>query len=186
MRGEETQIVGLDLPENALVLLPGTHSKWVHVKRGTIVSFTTYMTGDLFAALTRHTILQDHGNDWQEAIFLEALETGRAAAQGNTPGLLAGLFHIRARQILAQHETIHTKEWVSGLLIGAEVTEALRQPDAISMPIYIVGDIGLAQHYQKALAHFGLSCRLAPNHSAARGLYRIAQHRGVLHNHAKR
>jgi 2-dehydro-3-deoxygalactonokinase len=60
MRGEETQIVGaLDWSpeERGLYVLPGTHSKWVTVENGRITHFATYMTGEIFAALRRHTIL---------------------------------------------------------------------------------------------------------------------------------
>ena len=37
--------------------MPGTHSKWVEVADGKIVDFSTYMTGEIFAALKGHTIL---------------------------------------------------------------------------------------------------------------------------------
>ena len=61
MRGEETQIVGALAAEpdlaDGLVLLPGTHSKWVRLAGGRVREFTTYMTGELFAVLRAHSIL---------------------------------------------------------------------------------------------------------------------------------
>ena len=54
MRGEETQIAGALalLPDfDGVFCLPGTHSKWAHVSAGEVVSFQTYMTGELFALL---------------------------------------------------------------------------------------------------------------------------------------
>ena len=59
LRGEETQIVGAvpEGDEGILAVLPGTHSKWVRVESGRIVSFATYMTGELFALLLQHSIL---------------------------------------------------------------------------------------------------------------------------------
>jgi 2-dehydro-3-deoxygalactonokinase len=62
MRGEETQIMGaLNFAErergSTLFILPGTHSKWVRVENGRIVWIRTYMTGELFSVLTRHSIL---------------------------------------------------------------------------------------------------------------------------------
>ena len=70
MRGEETQILGsidrmrpqLPATEYVTVLLPGTHSKWARVRVGggrdpVIVTFRTYMTGELFAVLKAHSIL---------------------------------------------------------------------------------------------------------------------------------
>ena len=59
MRGEETQIFGalqlLDL-QQALVVLPGTHSKWARVHAGRIQSFSTFMTGEFFGLLRQHSI----------------------------------------------------------------------------------------------------------------------------------
>ena len=62
MRGEETQIIGameLDsrLRRTARLVLPGTHSKWVELRKERIQSFSTYMTGELFAVLRDHSIL---------------------------------------------------------------------------------------------------------------------------------
>ena len=60
MRGEETQILGalaLAGRDEGLFLLPGTHSKWAEVSGGRIVSFRTFMTGEVFGALKEHTIL---------------------------------------------------------------------------------------------------------------------------------
>ena len=60
MRGEETQILGalaLSGNDDGLFLLPGTHSKWAEVRGGRIVSFRTFMTGEVFGALKDHTIL---------------------------------------------------------------------------------------------------------------------------------
>jgi 2-dehydro-3-deoxygalactonokinase len=58
MRGEETQILGQDdLREGEVVVLPGTHSKWVVAEGDRIRRFRTYMTGELFAVLKGHSIL---------------------------------------------------------------------------------------------------------------------------------
>jgi 2-dehydro-3-deoxygalactonokinase len=73
MRDEETQVVGAvttglaDLSrapsgqcrteESVLIGAPGTHSKWAYVKGTTIEHFETFMTGELYEALCKHTIL---------------------------------------------------------------------------------------------------------------------------------
>ena len=59
MRGEETQILGgLEVEQTpALVIAPGTHSKWVRVEGGRLMGFRTYMTGEVFALLKAHSIL---------------------------------------------------------------------------------------------------------------------------------
>lgn len=60
MRGEETQVLGALLGVNTddlLIGLPGSHSKWVEVVDGCIVHFDTFMTGEIFAVLSAHSIL---------------------------------------------------------------------------------------------------------------------------------
>ncbi|WP_395689041.1 2-dehydro-3-deoxygalactonokinase [Caenimonas koreensis] len=60
MRGEETQVFGalsLLAMSDATLVLPGTHSKWVQVSDGRIERFSTFMTGEVFALLRRHSIL---------------------------------------------------------------------------------------------------------------------------------
>lgn len=68
MRGEETQIFGAISMEPSLqnaihqgmpvlIGLPGTHAKWAVVENNTITDFRTFMTGELFDVLSRHSIL---------------------------------------------------------------------------------------------------------------------------------
>jgi 2-dehydro-3-deoxygalactonokinase len=57
MRGEETQIVGNGLDRAATVVLPGTHSKWARVRDGRIQGFQTFVTGEIFAVLTKHAFI---------------------------------------------------------------------------------------------------------------------------------
>ena len=59
MRGEETQLLGLPPSDDTrLVCMPGTHCKWTRMEGGTVTRFTTAMTGELFAALSQHTVLR--------------------------------------------------------------------------------------------------------------------------------
>ena len=62
MRGEETELIGLmeHLESAAVYVLPGSHSKLIHVDgAGRIVDFTTMLTGEMIAALSQNTILKD-------------------------------------------------------------------------------------------------------------------------------
>ncbi len=61
MRGEETQIAGLVAGEpgfDGVACLPGTHTKWCHVSAGEVVSFASYMTGEIFALLAGSSVLR--------------------------------------------------------------------------------------------------------------------------------
>ena len=64
MRGEETQILGSIVKETGeedgsrrLLVMPGTHSKWTLIDGEQIRWFSTFMTGELFSILSRHSLL---------------------------------------------------------------------------------------------------------------------------------
>ena len=60
MRGEETQIKGFlanDPKFDGVICLPGTHTKWAHISAEEIVSFRTFMTGELFSLLSKNSVL---------------------------------------------------------------------------------------------------------------------------------
>jgi 2-dehydro-3-deoxygalactonokinase len=61
MRGEETQIAGFlaaALGFDGVLCLPGTHAKWVQISAGEVVSFRTFMTGELFDLLSAVSVLR--------------------------------------------------------------------------------------------------------------------------------
>ena len=51
MRGEETQAIGTGV-RRGLLSLPGTHGKWIEMVDGRIARFATFVTGELFAAVS--------------------------------------------------------------------------------------------------------------------------------------
>ncbi|WP_412563815.1 2-dehydro-3-deoxygalactonokinase [Thalassobius sp. MITS945101] len=153
MRGEETQIAGLlaKAPDiEGLVCLPGTHSKWVFVRQGAIEGFRTYLTGELFALLTRQSVLRHStGAGWQSEGFLEGLSTGLEREGGG----FADLFSVRADMLIGGRSTDFLTAKLSGLLLGSELA-AVRGLWAVDN-VQIVGDARLAQHYQQALEYIG-------------------------------
>ncbi len=64
MRGEETKLLGFDIPddEERIFIFPGTHSKHVFVKNKTGIDFKTYMTGELFNLMSEKSILRSCGS----------------------------------------------------------------------------------------------------------------------------
>ncbi|MBM3594201.1 MAG: 2-dehydro-3-deoxygalactonokinase, partial [Alphaproteobacteria bacterium] len=126
MRGEETQILGaLDrLPDQETTLcLPGSHSKWVRVRAGQILDFSTQMTGEVFAALSAHTILArslHRGAAHHPGAFARGLDRAR---QGG--GLLHQLFSLRSLSLFDAMPQMEAASYLSGLLIGHEVAAAL-------------------------------------------------------------
>jgi len=128
MRGEETQLLGalgLDAVGEALVCMPGTHSKWVRVRGGIVERFSTFMTGELFSAVSRETILSlaIAGADEAEDVanFKAAVKAAYAA-----PAFAANLlFTARSRQLLFGGTAAAARETLSGTLIGAELAAGL-------------------------------------------------------------
>lgn len=179
MRGEETQIVGAagsGLGDGVYVT-PGTHSKWISVKDGRIEDYATYMTGEIFGALRSHTILGALMADgpFSEDGFLRGVQTG--LAQGDD--LLRRLFSVRSLPLFGKIREDMTSDYLSGLLIGAEIKGALasgRSPEQVT----IVGRGDLAERYDIALRQAGLSVRAAPETIAARGHFLIAQAAGLM------
>lgn len=179
MRGEETQIIGassLGLTDGKFVM-PGTHSKWVEVLGGQIVDFSTYMTGEIFAALKEHTILGTlmEGEDFNE----EAFEMGVAAGLDSKTSLLHDLFHVRTLPLMGKIPKVATADYMSGMLIGAEVAAATRDVEDIGT-ITIVGRNDLSDRYETVLHTAGFQSRRAPDDIVAKGHFLIARAAGLL------
>jgi 2-dehydro-3-deoxygalactonokinase len=159
MRGEETQLLGClaRLPAGAsLVAMPGTHCKWVRVESGVVTGFSTFMTGELFAAISQYTILAhaiggSGGFGPDSPAFLDAVE--RAARE---PGRLSTLmFSIRARGLLQGLSPEDAEATLSGLIIGLEIAGA-RRPEDSSTPVHLVASGRLAALYRSALGRLGI------------------------------
>ena len=103
MRGEETQLLGalgVDAADDAVVCMPGTHSKWVRVSGGTVERFATFMTGELFDVISRETILSHAVTGADEAEDIDAFKSAVMAAF-ETPAFAANLlFQVRSGQLL--------------------------------------------------------------------------------------
>jgi 2-dehydro-3-deoxygalactonokinase len=176
MRGEETQIFGaMDPSAEALVVAPGTHSKWCRVGKGGIAGFRTYMTGELFAVLKSHSILGRlmRGQAHDEAAFVHGVRLSLA-----DPDLLGLLFSVRSETLFDRISPEAAAAYLSGLLIGAEVRAGLAEMhDARDAPILVIAAEGLAGPYRTALTLAGAEpARVIDGAwASARGLWRLAR-----------
>ncbi len=179
MRGEETQLFGLD--GDGIVVLPGTHTKWAELRDGAIASFTTCMTGELFglildpglvgAVVTSRTL--------DEAAF------ARGAADGEAldGGLAHHLFTVRSRTLRGDVASDAAWSYASGLLIGAEVAA---MTDALDLagggaPVRVVGAPDVSARYAAALARKDVAVELVDvGRATAAGLMRVARAAGVF------
>ncbi|THH35949.1 2-dehydro-3-deoxygalactonokinase [Aliishimia ponticola] len=160
MRGEETQIAGfLALKDgwDGVICLPGTHTKWVHLSAGEVVSFQTFMTGELFALLAGQSVLR-HSVDtsgWDAAAFAEAA----SEAMSRPEALAARLFRLRAAHLLEGPQPARACAELSGLLIGAELAAA--RPYWLGQNIAVIGADAVARAYVEALSLQGNSATFA-------------------------
>ena len=159
MRGEETQVAGalaLNPGFDGVICAPGTHSKWMQVSAGEVVSFQTYMTGELFALLSgqsvlRHSMVVDGTEAWDDASF----DAGLSDALSRPDRIAARLFSLRAEFLLHGMPPAEGRARLSGLLIGIELAGA--KPYWLGQKVILIGAPALAASYIRALSQQGLT-----------------------------
>ncbi len=158
MRGEETQIAGFLAAApgfDGVLCLPGTHAKWVQISAEEVVSFRTFMTGELFDLLSGHSVLRhsiaEDGSD--AAAFQEAVSDTLSRPES----LAQRLFSIRAGQLLEGIGGDIGRARLSGYLIGAEL--AASRPYWLGQDVVIAGAPALTKAYAAALATQGVTAR---------------------------
>lgn len=178
MRGEETQLVGIldSVGPHDLVVLPGTHSKWVTVSDAAIVEFATYVTGELFELVRHHSIIGAviDGDVMDEETFVRGVEQG-LDREGTSGGILHSLFGVRTSGVLEPTTRPGLHSYLSGLLLGTEIVGATasRVPERVTL----VGGDSLLAGYRLAFDIAGISTNTIEN-AAPQGLKRLAEIRG--------
>ncbi len=178
MRGEETQIIGaasvLDM-ESGLMVLPGTHSKWVTLEGGAIAGFNTFMTGEFYSLLSKHSILAKSLPDPSEKeapldtkAYLHGIEHATLSES-----LLNTAFSLRVKSIFGQMHPAQAASYLSGLVIGEELISMQLEPGS---EVVIVGSQALCERYHLALQHLQVECRTLGTQAAWAGLHLIYQH----------
>lgn len=160
IRGEETQLLGAAAElgnGDHLVCMPGTHSKWVRLSGGRVEGFSTFMTGELFDAIAKNTILS---HSISEAGPVSAGSDAFRAAISRmvkSPALATSqLFSVRAGALISGLKPDDAKARLSGTLIGLEIAGALSLV-AEGTPVALVVSGGLGTLYGEALAAAGLA-----------------------------
>lgn len=160
MRGEETQLAGLasliDLPEQSetLYLLPGTHSKHISVTNNEITHFKTFMTGEIFDIISKHSILAhavsapgaSSTNNRQSDAFKKGV------LKSFESPLLNSLFSVRINQLKEYLSKVENYFYLSGLLIGSEINY-LRNSNR---QLILCSSVSLQGLYRSALEYAGL------------------------------
>ncbi|WP_426619351.1 2-dehydro-3-deoxygalactonokinase [Pseudomonas rustica] len=192
MRGEETQVLGVlqNLPVEAgadlLIGLPGSHSKWVDVVDGCITRFDTFMTGEVFAVLSEHSIL---GRTQQvSATFdAQAFDRGVQIAQSadGELGVLSTLFSARTLGLTGELSPTAQADYLSGLMIGHELAALAsaqrRRRNNPNLPsIILIGNAQLCARYRRALDACGFTKVTLAEQATERGLWQLALAAGLI------
>nr|WP_306263924.1 2-dehydro-3-deoxygalactonokinase [Pararhizobium sp. IMCC3301] len=192
MRGEETQIVGFGLDKDICVVLPGTHSKWARIGDGRIQGFQTFVTGEIFALLSKHSFIAKAAGDETGAMDWAAFDRGAeqaGRALPETDALLSLLFSARTGILAGQMAATETRDYISGLLIGHEFRQAdlcgwIDRQAEIGGEIGIVGNDGLNDRYERVARSLNLTVRKGREEAAIDGALAIASHRKSKITHA--
>jgi 2-dehydro-3-deoxygalactonokinase len=186
IRGEETQVIGIlddgETADEILIGLPGTHSKWVYVQPTTqrITHFDTFMTGEVFAALSKHTILgrtMQVDGDTSDAAFLRGAKVG--GSDEGRAGILSNIFSSRTLGLIGELNGAEQAEYLSGLLIGHEIA-AIRAKTDVKTPIILIGNDKLCQRYLQTLLFYGLENVRISAQATERGLWKLAQQANLV------
>ncbi|MFJ4250440.1 2-dehydro-3-deoxygalactonokinase [Pseudomonas sp. NPDC089741] len=192
MRGEETQVLGVlqSLPVEAgndlLIGLPGSHSKWVNVVDGCITHFDTFMTGEVFAVLSEHSIL---GRTLKQgaAFDAQAFDRGVQIAQSadGELGVLSTLFSVRTLGLTGELSPTAQADYLSGLMIGHELvalaTVQRRRRNNRNLPsIILIGNAQLCARYSRVLDVCGFADVTLAEQATERGLWQLALAAGLI------
>lgn len=173
MRGEEVQIFGaLQLAgrDTATLVLPGTHSKWAQVEHGRVTRFSTFMTGEVYALLSQHSILGktlDLNGAFDEAAFLQGVDQSQTAGS-----VLNKLFAVRTLGLFERLPAAALPSYLSGLLIGEELRTQSASAD--TAPVILIGSHALTSRYTLALQHLGIACQSRGAEATWAGLFALA------------
>ena len=192
MRGEETQVLGVlqNLPVEAgsdlLIGLPGSHSKWVEVVDGCITHFDTFMTGEVFAVLSEHSILgrtQQQGAAFDGQAFDRGVQVA-LSADGEL-GVLSTLFSARTLGLTGELSPTAQADYLSGLMIGHELAALAavqrRRRAKPNLPsIVLIGNAQLCARYSRALDACGFANVTLAEQATERGLWQLALAAGLI------
>lgn len=176
MRGEEMSLFGLTETDGIFVL-PGPHAKWVTMEGGRITAITTYMSGEILNLLKKDSLVSrliPATYEENPEAFRRGVQT--AYEENTLPGrILARIFSARSLVLFDRLAPEEIADYLAGLMIGGEISEALGADR--SKKINIVGHAAIAGRYKTAIELFGGQANLVTPDIAA-GFRRVASRHG--------
>ena len=185
MRGEETQLLGLwgaysDNDGPMTFCLPGTHCKWGQLDHGRLESFSTVMTGELFALLCQHSSLAKGQIEALSQFDQEWFDAGVSLAQ-EQGGLMHQLFTARSRTVTGELPSSGLTSYLSGILIGTDVLANLDL--CRNRHLYLIGSVAVSTRYQRVFSRFSVDVsQVTAKQASVQGfvtLAKAAQTKGI-------
>ena len=141
------------------------------------------MTGDLYAAVLDHTVVsQLHVKE--DTASMDAFELGIQTGYSEHENMLHLLFGARAKVLFNELKQTEVSDYLSGLLIGMEISSALSTIGIPSSGVELIGDEGLCERYHRALQICGIDACRSDNSRIGTTYVKIAQKAGIIRNTA--
>lgn len=147
LQGTEALIAGYlaEHPKfDGILCIPGPATKWCHISAEEIVSFQSFVSGELIAALAPTLT-----NDFDQPTFLNAVQD----AMSNPHRMASRLATLRAEQVLNPTDASDLAAGIAGTVIGVELAGA--RAYWLGQMVVVLGDGALAAAYLAALQDAG-------------------------------
>jgi 2-dehydro-3-deoxygalactonokinase len=158
MRGEETQLLGLLALKpgfEGTAILPGTHSKWVELRDGRIVRFSSAMTGEIYEVLSQHSVLRhSFAGETSGPALEDGIKAGLEAGLDRPELFTALAFRTRAAMLLSGKGPDWCSGYLSGLLVGSEIGGHRDWLSDAAVPL--IGSARFGRLYGAALKMIGI------------------------------
>ncbi|QIQ21739.1 2-dehydro-3-deoxygalactonokinase [Zophobihabitans entericus] len=160
MRGEETETIGVlslsDINSPALIVLPGSHSKFVKIdQQKNITACTTTIAGEMLDIITQQTIISgslDH--QFAKSIDQDYLLKGAASCQD--VGLARSCFLVRLLDLFGQTTINQRANYLLGAVLYGDLL-TIKQSQALNVEadttIILTGKKILQQALQLLISH---------------------------------
>lgn len=136
MRGEETEVIGviqsMNLQGSALIILPGSHSKFIRIdEKNRITGCVTTIGGELLDVITQNTILASslqHGfaDEIDSAALLQGYQTCQQV------GLSRSCFSVRILDMFAHQSKNQKANFLLGAVLSSDIS-AIKNSNALNI-----------------------------------------------------
>tara|TARA_Y100000741_G_scaffold151063_1_gene114008 strand:- start:5305 stop:6240 length:936 start_codon:yes stop_codon:yes gene_type:complete len=163
LRGEETLAIGainkFNKKTKYYLCCPGTHSKWMIIQKDMFLSFSSYMSGELYSAIANFTILAQSLNKSSSKISEHYFTKGLKMIQTDQP-ISNTLFKVRTMDLFNQSNSNQCNSFLSGLIIGLEINYISKIKDLKKSSVILIANGPLTKLYSICFKFFKIKFSL--------------------------